>query len=112
MPVLLAAYLAIAGGQQVGPGDLDPKELPSPRIVPARCGTAETGEILVCGRRNRSVRLKPLPDIELPDEKVMVGVALPGGARIEPVVSQSSNGAGAHSGIADRRVTVRLKVPF
>jgi hypothetical protein len=80
----------------------------STRIVPGACERGATGEIVVCGRGSERHRLRDLPPPPggAPRDGV-VGVDLPFG-RVEPSLETVIR----PDGWIDKRVMVKLKVPF
>lgn len=110
-PLYLAAIIAVA--------DLAEEVVPSNYRLPPRTGTqgetcrAGTGsDVVICGRRlPGNYRVAPL--VEAPRENLMRSYGVGGGVTVTPEISQTIHGPGSiWNGLVDRRVTVRVRVPF
>ena len=108
VPALILLFAA-SEPVQVEPVDYRlPIQEESPRIVGA-CRRGEGDDIVVCGRRGGGHRLEPLtppPGVE-EQEGGVVGIDLPFG-RVEPEMSTIVR----PDGWVDKRVVVKLKIPF
>ncbi len=106
----LAAIIAVAGaGQEVVPSDY---RLPERSESSDRsCRRESEADIIVCGqRRPRNYRVAPLP--QAPRDTLMRSYDVGGGVTVAPEISQTSHQSGPFAGMVDRRVTVRVRVPF
>ncbi len=106
----LAAIIAVAAGwQEVVPSDY---RLPQRSASPDRaCVGGSESEVIVCApRRPGSYRLAPLPEARR--DNLMRSYDVGGGVTATPEISQIYHESGPFAGIVDRRVTVRVRVPF
>jgi hypothetical protein len=111
--VALALILLFAAPDGVQVEAIDyrlPLQDENPRILSNCRRPAESGEIVVCGRRGDGQRLeelRPPPGTEERAEGEVVGIDLPFG-RVEPELSTIVR----PDGWVDKRVMVKLKIPF
>ena len=105
----LAALIAVAGAaQELVPVDY---RLPPRREADSECRPGPGSDVVVCGRRpTESYRVSQLPE-RAPDA-LMRPYQLGGGVTATPEISQTYYESGAWAGMVDRRVTVRVRVPF